>query len=77
MLGYLDKAIRQLVLILPATIECLETLKDGDKNKNNKWMSFRMDDKKRLEKYKATWTKIKVLKNVELNALLVYDDRYI
>ena len=40
-------------------------------------MSFRMDDKKRLEKYKATWTKIKVLKNVELNALLVYDDRYI
>ena len=36
-----------------------------------------MDDKKRLEKYKATWTKIKVLKNVELNALLVYDDRYI
>ena len=36
-----------------------------------------MDDKKRLEKYKATWTKIEDLKNIELYALLVYDDRYI
>ena len=53
------------------------TLKDGDKNKNNKLMSFGMDDKKRLEKYKATWTKTEDLKNIELKALLVYDDTYI
>ena len=51
--------------------------KDGDKDKNNKLMSFRIDDEKLLEKYKAIWTKIEDLKNIELNALPVYDDRYI
>ena len=30
-----------------------------------------------LEKYKAIWTKIEDFKNVELNALPVYDCRYI
>ena len=40
-------------------------------------MSFRIDDEKLLEKYKAIWTKIAGLKNIELNALPVYDDRYI
>ena len=30
-----------------------------------------------MEKYKAICTKIKDLKNIELNALPVYDDRYI
>ena len=30
-----------------------------------------------MEKYKAIWTKIEDLKNTELNALPVYDDRYI
>ena len=40
-------------------------------------MSFRRDDEKLLEKYKAIWTKIEDLKNIELNALPVYDDRYI
>ena len=29
------------------------------------------------KKYKTTWTKIEDLKNIELNALLFYDDRYI
>ena len=38
-------------------------------------MSFRIDDKKLLEKYKASWTKIENLKNIELNVLPV--DRYI
>ena len=37
-------------------------------------MVFRIDDKKILEKYKAVWNKIEDLKNIELNALLVYDD---
>ena len=30
-----------------------------------------------MEKYKAIWTEIKNLRNIELNALPVYDDRYI
>ena len=38
-------------------------------------MSFRIDDDKLLEKYKAIWTNIEVLKNIKLNALPVYDDR--
>ena len=49
----------------------------GDKDKSNKLMSFHIDDEKLLEKYKVIWTKIEDLKNIELNALPVYDDRYI
>ena len=33
-----------------------------DKNKNDKLMSFRIDDKKLLEKYKTIWTKTEDLK---------------
>ena len=40
-------------------------------------MSFRIDDEKLSEKYKAIWNKIEDLKNIELNALPVYDDRYV
>ena len=44
-------------------------------------MSFRIDDEKLLEKYKAICTKIEDLKNIELNALPVNDlssyNRYI
>ena len=46
-------------------------VKDGDKDKSNKLMSFHIDDEKLLEKYKVIWT------NTELNALPVFDDRYI
>ena len=52
-------------------------VKDGDKSKNNKLISFGLDDDKLLEKYKTIWTKIEDLKNIESNALPVYDDRYI
>ena len=52
-------------------------LKDGDKDKKNKLMPFRIDDEKLLEKYKAIWNKIEDLKNIDLNDLPVYDDRYI
>ena len=31
---------------------------------------------KLLEKYKAIWTKIEDLRNIKLNILLVYNDRY-
>ena len=74
-----DKAIRPLVLIMPKMSGYVKTfkVKDGDKDKNNKLMSFRIDDEKLLEKYKAIWTKIEDLKNIELNALPVYDDTYV
>ena len=52
-------------------------IKEKDKDKNNKLMSFRKDDGKILEKYKAIWTKIEDLENIKLNALSVCDDRYI
>ena len=42
-------------------------VKDGDKDKSNKLMSFRIDDEKILKKYKANWTKIEDLKDIELN----------
>ena len=38
-------------------------------------MFFRIDDEKLLEKYKAIWTED--LKDIELNVLSVYDNRYI
>ena len=52
-------------------------VKKGDKDKNNKLMSFYIDNEKLLQKYKAIWAKIENLKNIELNALPAYDDRYI
>ena len=35
------------------------------------------DDEKLFEEYKTIWTKIEDLKGIELNALPVYDNRYI
>ena len=51
--------------------------KDGAKDKNSKLMSFHIDDEELLEKCKAIWSNIEGFKNIELNALPVYDDRYI
>ena len=77
MIRYLDKTIRPIVLIIPKISGYVKTFKvKGDKDKYNKLMTFRMDDEKLLEKYKAVWTKIEDLKNIKLNALPVYDDRY-
>ena len=55
LIGYLDNVIRPLVLIMPEMIGYIKTfkVKDGDKDKNNKLISFRIDDEKLLEKYKA------------------------
>ena len=39
-------------------------------------MSFHIKDAKLLEKYKTISTKTEYLKNIELNALPVYDDKY-
>ena len=41
------------------------------------WCFFGRNDEKLLENYKTIWTKIEDLKNIELNALPIYDDRYI
>ena len=59
LIGYLDKVIRSLVLVLPKISGYIKTfkVKDGYKNKNNKWMSFRIDDEKVLQKYETIWTK--------------------
>ena len=40
-------------------------------------MPFHIDDGKLLENYKTIWTQIEDLQNIELNALPVYDSRYI
>ena len=53
------------------------TIKEGGKDKNKKLMLFRIDVEKLLEKYKTIWSKIENLKIVILNALQVYNDRYI
>ena len=79
LIGYLHKAARSLVLIIPKMSGYVKTLKvkDGDKDKSNKLIPFSIDDQKLLEKYKAIWIKIEDLKNIEFNALSVYVDRYI
>ena len=47
-------------------------VKDGDKDGSNKLLSFRIDHKKLLKKYKIIWTKIEDL-NVELNTFPAYN----
>ena len=77
LIGYLDKLIKPLVLVLSKISGNVKIfkVKHGDKDKSNKFMFFRIDDEKLLEKYKTIRTKIKDLKNTELNALIVYDNR--
>ena len=73
------KSIRPLALILPKTSKYVKTfkVKNWDKDKNNNLMLFHIDDQKLLEKYKTIWTKIEELKNIDLNILPVYDQRYL
>ena len=52
-------------------------LKMEIKIKKNKLISFRIDKGKLLERYEAICIKIESLKNIELNYLPVYDNRYI
>ena len=60
MIGYLDKYIRLLVLIMPKISGYVKKFKVEDKI--NKLMPFLVDDEKLLEKYKAIWIKIEDLK---------------
>ena len=55
-------------------------VKDGDKDKNNKFTALRTDHEKLLEKYKTIWIKIEDFKNIKLPIILnlpVYGGRYI
>ena len=53
MIWYLDKVIRQLVLVIPEMRGYVKTFKDkdGHKDKSNKLISFSIDDEKLLQKY--------------------------
>ena len=64
LIAYLNKIIRQLVLILAKMSEYVKTFKvKGENNdKRNKLMSFCIYDDKLLEKYKTIWTKIEDFK---------------
>ena len=59
LIGYSDKAVRQLILIMSKMSGYVKAfkVKDGHKDK-----FFCIDDEKLLEKYKAIWIKIKNLK---------------
>ena len=74
MIGYLDISINlALIFIISKISGYVEACKVEDKI--NKLMSFRIDDKRLLEK--SIWTKIEDFKNTKSNFLPVYDDRYI
>ena len=48
MIGYLDKAIRPLALIMSRYVKTFK-VKDNDKDKNEKLISFCIDDEKLLK----------------------------
>ena len=53
-------------------------VKFREKDKNNKWMSFRIDDEKLLENYQTIWIQTEDIElNIELNVLTVHHDRQI
>ena len=60
-IGYLDEVTRPLVLVLPKMGGHVKafSVKDRDKDKNNKLISFRIDEEKLLEKCRIILTKIK------------------
>ena len=78
-IGYVDEVMRPLVLVLPKTSGYVKIfkVKYGDKYKNKKFMSMLVDVEKLLENYKTILAKIEDLKNIELNTLHIFDDRYI
>ena len=75
LIGYSDKAIWPLVLIMPKMSGYVKTFKVEDRN--NELMPFRIDVEELLERYKSIWTRFEDSKNLKSNALPVYDDRHI
>ena len=57
LIGYSEKTIRPLVLIMPKISRYIKTFKVEDKKR--KLIFLRIDDKKLSQKYKAIWTKLK------------------
>ena len=57
-----NKYVRPLVLVMPKMGGYVKTFKV--KEVYNNLMSFRVDDEKLLEKYKAIWSMIEDLKNI-------------
>ena len=74
-IGYLDDAVRPLVLILPKTSGYIRTSKgkDGDKhkNKNNKLMPFHIDDDKLLECIKPIGMRLKICKILNYQFMMI------
>ena len=66
MIGYLGKVTRPLVLIIPKVSGYVKKykVKDKDKDKNNKLMSFRIDDENLLWKYKLFELRLKIQKKL-------------
>ena len=60
LIAYLDKVIRALVFIMAKISGYVKTFRVEDKNNN--LMSFHIDDKKVLGKYKSICTKSQALK---------------
>ena len=56
LMGYLAKVIKPLVLIMPKMngFVKISKVKDGDKDKNNKLMSFRIDGGKNIKLFGIT-----------------------
>ena len=79
LIEYLDKVMRSLVLLLPKMSGYIKPFKDkgGNKNKNNKSMSLCIKDHKVLQKCQTIWTKTEDLKNIALDSLPAYVNRYI
>ena len=73
MIGYLDKATRPLVLILPKMHWYVKIFKVKDEDKKKKLMSFRIDDEELLEIYKTIWTKIEKTLNWKLYQFMMID----
>ena len=79
MIGYLDKFIKPLLLILPKMRGYVKTFKIKDGDKDNKLMSFRIDDKDwRVwnKKYLLIdyYTLDKVLDNIKRTGIEKLDD---
>ena len=68
---HLNEVIRPLVLILPGISGYIKNFK----KKNNKLTSLHIDNEKISEKYKTISIMTEDLKNIELNALPVFDSR--
>ena len=74
LIRYLDEVTRPLVLIMPKMSGYVKTFKVKDKDGNNKLISFCINDKNLLEKYKTIWNEIQDLENIECFTLDAFKD---